>query len=154
LFLRFRRLLVLQLEESRWKGTVYVPPQVKFFRYVPSDYSIVNLQRVVVDEDNSHDLPYDLNYALDLIVNHKNWPAILNGSLQNGHEALKGHRLRVWILHNKREWDKQVMNVNYCTKPPPLKLFQANNCYKDLINLDTITDMTPYWETENESKIP
>ncbi|ETO16510.1 hypothetical protein RFI_20830 [Reticulomyxa filosa] len=170
------------------------------FRFVPLDHSVVDLQRIVREDDaRSHDLGYELNYALDLIVDHKNWPggiftffythvytyicilfillrwsyseiccanffflsppsppspsSVLNSSLRNGHEALKQHRLRVWILH-KRQWDQQVMNINYTKKPPPLKLFEVNNCYSELARLDNLTDMSALWETKNEKKLP
>ena len=65
-----------------------------------------------------------------------------------GHDALQQRRLRVWVIKRKRKWDKQVMNVNYCDKPPPLIIFKQNNCYKDLEYIDNLTNCKNWWTSK------
>ncbi len=126
----------------------------------------------LVDDDESaeNDLDYELNYACDMVIRHKNWPACLvslslslafsqkvfcvcfsalSSSLVSGHEALQEKRLRVWVLKKKRKWDGKVMNVNYCNSAPPLTLFQQNSCFKELQALDSSTDMSAFWTSPN-----
>ena len=148
------RLVALNIVESRWRHSIVVPPQVKFIRFVPSDFSVIDLSRLCDDDEAlKHQLDYELNYACDIVLNHRNWPSVLNGAILHGHDALQGRRLRVWVIKKKKKWDKQVMNVNYCTQPPPLELFERNNCYGDCVKCDRMTDCTGLWTGDGTKQL-
>mmetsp|Transcript_53142 Transcript_53142/g.84813 ORF Transcript_53142/g.84813 Transcript_53142/m.84813 type:complete len:592 (-) Transcript_53142:682-2457(-) len=151
LFKQLTKCLVLVIEDSRWKHSIVLPPQIKFFKFKPSDLSIVDMSRIADKSDTFHNLPYKVNWPCDLLIHHINWPSVMNQYIMAGHEALQNKKLRIWVLRHLRKWDKVLMNVNYCQYAPQLDIFKKAKCFKNLGKLDQTRDMSAIW-TSKKSK--
>jgi len=142
------RLLVLHLEESRWKGKIELPNYLKFLRYSPLDSSLLDMSSFLDNDSNSNQPEYALNYKCEVIVNNSIWPHVLQ-SIISGHEALQNTKIRVWVLKNYKKWDQVPLSVNYCSQLPPLTLYSDNSCFNMLQQLDNIKDMHEFWSSNN-----
>mmetsp|Transcript_95348 Transcript_95348/g.116759 ORF Transcript_95348/g.116759 Transcript_95348/m.116759 type:complete len:116 (+) Transcript_95348:262-609(+) len=107
------------------------------------------MSKLIDYDPTMYDYNFKLNYPLDLIVYNNKWPSVINKQLIKSHEVLGSKRLRIWVLKHNKPWDKVLMNVNYCNKPPPLNLFKKSKCFKILLSLDKQRDMSDIWTSKN-----
>ena len=198
------RLIVCNLEESRWEHAIVLPPQLKILRYIPSDKSDIDVSRLLNDNDSDSDDDGNSSsrkkkiYPCELIIKQELWPngkcyccyfflfffttpafnqktflgvqfvfqhcystcffslflglclmIVLNHNIICGHEAYQKRKLRVWVLKKSRRWDGKLLYVNYCNQPPPMKVFQKEGCYKDVLKLDNLQNMGEFWASRN-----
>ena len=72
------RLLVCNLEESRWDHAIVLPPQLKILRYVPSDKSDIDVSRLLNESDSDSDDENNgkekQNYMCEFIIRQELWP--------------------------------------------------------------------------------
>ena len=147
-FKKMTNLLVLEITDSRWNNSIVLPPQLKFLRFTPSDLSRIDMTRIADRNDSDHALPFKVNWPCDLMVGHLHWPSVMNQHIVGGHEALQNKKLRIWVLRHQRHWDGELMNVNYCSLPPPLHLFRRARCFNKLKQLDADRDMSSVWTSK------
>ena len=72
---------------------------------------------------------------------------VLNHNIICGHEAYQSRKLRVWVLKKSRRWDGKLLYVNYCNRPPPMKIFSREPHYSDIQKLDMLQNMGEFWDS-------